>query len=35
MITKDFILAKDFNRMGVQIIRDHAVGTRVAAQPRD
>jgi aldehyde dehydrogenase (NAD+) len=31
MITKAFILTKDFNRIGVRILRDHGGGGRAAA----
>jgi hypothetical protein len=33
--SKDYFLAKDFNRIGVKILRDHAAGSRAVAQPRD
>jgi hypothetical protein len=35
MIAKAFFLAKDFNRISVKILRDHAADSRAAAQPRD
>jgi hypothetical protein len=35
MIAKTFFLAKDFNRIGVRIIRDHGADSRAATQPRD
>jgi hypothetical protein len=35
MIAKDFFLAKDFNRISVKILRDHAADRRAAARARD